>query len=166
MSIKETVLADAVPTSAQSAVELAARLDAARDAAAEALDSVLLAFGQLQQQLATVTRERDEAREAVERLTREVSLAQGVIGRLGDPDALLSLSALLDAARRERDEARAQLATVAARQREACTRSVEELIERRWPDAGDRPSCPPAAVLDALTRVTATPLVTDGEGRS
>lgn len=56
---------------------------------------------------------------------------------------------------------RAARVEAATAQREACVRAVEELIERRWPDAGDRPSSPPAAVLDALTRVAATPLVSD-----
>lgn len=46
--------------------ELAKQLDAARDAAAEALDAALLAFGQVQEQLAAVTAERDALRALVE----------------------------------------------------------------------------------------------------
>lgn len=42
--------------------ELAKQLEAARDAAAEAFDAALTAFGQVQEQLAAVTAERDELR--------------------------------------------------------------------------------------------------------
>ena len=44
--------------------ELAKQLEAARDAAAEAFDAALQAFGQVQEQLAVVTAERDELRAA------------------------------------------------------------------------------------------------------
>ena len=42
--------------------ELAKQLEAARDAAAEAFDAALTAFGQVQERLAAVTAERDELR--------------------------------------------------------------------------------------------------------
>ena len=81
-------------------------------------------------------------------------------GRHGDSVQGL-LSCILDSlASMQTDHAEA-LREVAHEQREATAKAVEALIDRRWPEVGDRPSSPPAVALDLLNVVVNVRLVTE-----
>lgn len=99
-------------------------------------------------------------------MTVKLSPYERAINRLNDLPVKLDriFSDALEDLRRERDEARAALRTVAERQREACAGNLGDWLGMLFHNADGGQSPIPHAEIEAIRRmVRATPLVTEGE---